>query len=134
MENITMESQDLRRGNIVTQNGDIIYGITTLSIHRFDIGDVKLNPVCLTKEWLLSFGFDKHEFGYNLRIKDDNGLSDYLLISLDDFECELYFVNHRISGEEEDFKYLTNTYFVHQLQNLYFVLVGHELLATKHLE
>jgi hypothetical protein len=122
-----MEANELRSGNIVAQDGDIIYGITTLSIHRFDIGIIKLNPIRITEEWLLRFGFTKHEFGYNLRIKDDNGLSDYLLIDLDDFECEIYFTNHRSQGEEVEFKYLTNTYFVHQLQNLYFTLVGSEL-------
>lgn len=131
-----MKANELRIGNWINHNklGKInIHGISS-HCNDFKIDNdlewvylKNCEYIKLTEEWLLSFGFLKHEFGYKLRYRDDNGLSDYLLINLQDFECELYFINHRISGIEEDFKYLTNVYHIHSLQNLYFALTNKEL-------
>ena len=83
----------------------------------------KLNttqPIPLTEEWLLKFGFEKsaQNFDYFQRVK-------YF-----DYSIKVGF--HKISFIIDEFGYLkaaTNTYVkaVHQLQNLYFALVNSEL-------
>jgi len=73
----------------------------------------ELNPIQLTEEWLLKFGFDYDsdialysKSGYDVCINDDNSISYYL-------------------GEYGSwYKNITH---VHQLQNLYFALTNEEL-------
>ena len=70
-------------------------------------------PIPLTEEWLLKFGFDY-----------DNETSTYsLLTSLR--KCDLC-IDILLSDGEYFWKYVELKY-VHQLQNLYFALTGNEL-------
>lgn len=120
---------DLRIGNYYSYNTEPIkLDGSTLSSYLINELEFKLFREPLTEDWLIAFGFDKHEFGYCKRYRDDNGLSDYLLISLDDFECETFFLNHRLGDHDSaKYTYLTNTYYVHQIQNLYYILSSEEL-------
>ena len=111
-----MEPRELRIGNyfinvagISIVNGSIIRWIEEGSYLRSD-------PIILTEEWLLKFGFVK----YNDRWwrYDKNGMFD-------------------ISNQFDAFCFQTcmwvndNIKHVHQLQNLYFALTGAELTLKK---
>ena len=126
-----MKTKDLRLGNLVYKDGEI-YQIESLGYHKSEspwqnlvhlasddddnICDYK--PILLTKEWLLKFGFRKYnDFVGHWYLKD----YDYSVINLHGkytcFACD------------GDIKYQlkANIRYVHQLQNLYFVLTGDEL-------
>jgi hypothetical protein len=72
-------------------------------------------PIPLTEEWKLKFGFEKTEWdnfnSYRLII----GNNDYTIVLYSDGNCE---VGDIITCKIE---------YVHQLQNLYFALKGEEL-------
>lgn len=72
-------------------------------------------PIPLTEEWKLKFGFEKTEWdnfnSYRLMI----GNNDYTIVLYSDGNCE---VGDIITCKIE---------YVHQLQNLYFALKGEEL-------
>ena len=129
-----MKATELRIGNLV--------GIKETALHAdgcnhseaiFEIEEIKkdvvqfkgyhaneyykdLNPISLTEQWLLDFGF-KNEIGYYSK-------GAFLISLADDASCffkdgRVYF-NSRIIIENQS-KY------VHQLQNLYFALIGEDL-------
>jgi hypothetical protein len=83
-----------------------------------------LNPIPLTEEWLLKFGFEKDDvfnkiFTY-LRLHD-------LCINKLSFRKSEGFICY------DGFKYRTllkHIQYVHQLQNLYFALTGKELVIS----
>ena len=45
-----MKASELRIGNYVSQDGEEIHGIVSLTIHRFQMGQIKLEPIPLTEE------------------------------------------------------------------------------------
>ena len=69
------------------------------------------NPIPLTEEWLLKFGFEKHDNGEDF---DEWSLGH---VEFTDFTDNTYEYNPTVLS----FKH------VHQLQNLYFALTGEEL-------
>jgi hypothetical protein len=106
----------------------------------------ELQGVPLTEEWLVKFGFVRSE-----KIKHGNGQdwqpeyprTDYVIFTLRDFQV-IYETMIYISKEEKpgdlitcdpdmsihhhgDYVYGQKPEYVHQLQNLYFVLTGEEL-------
>jgi hypothetical protein len=114
-----MKAEELRLGNLVSnmnpRHNDSILTIESIGDnHEVNVFYRKyllseLEPIPLTEEWLLKFGFHKY--------KGDN--SDCFL---NDFETscnrELFFWKGT---------YIQNIKYVHQLQNLYFALTGEEL-------
>lgn len=76
-----------------------------------------IEPIQLTEEWLLNFGFEK-ELGWdNMVYFNNNGMHIYL--------CE--------NGKESWLEYENDIVLksVHQLQNLYFALTNEELIINK---
>ncbi|MBB6109732.1 hypothetical protein SAMN05421821_105150 [Mucilaginibacter lappiensis] len=126
-----MIAQDLRLGNIVK-------GITTdyckvYSISYDDVSGIRfhsegstsstwsggkgIEPVELTEDWLIKFGLSKDE-------ASSNGSVRY------NFRYQRLTINLHSDGEHPVFfegNCITWVMFVHQLQNLYFVLTGEEL-------
>jgi hypothetical protein len=114
-----MKPNELRIGNLVEYKNQYIkvsgigpFGIQSegkeyLIIAKFSTPDIQ--PIPLTEEWLLNFGFEK--------FKGDN-----LDCFLNDFEtsCNLKLLFWK--GTQ-----IQNINYVHQLQNLYFALAGEEL-------
>jgi hypothetical protein len=75
--------------------------------------DEMFEPIPLTEEWLLKFGFVKiGEYWYKER-----------------FFIEMLFgrLNLRITINNAESAYASSVQYVHQLQNLYFALTGNEL-------
>jgi hypothetical protein len=116
-----MEAKELMIGNYVLQDNEFIKGITSNSIHKFDLGFIKLEPILITEEWLFKFGF-KDRSG-TLKNKMSYG------IEIGKMEIAWYRQDNktRFQTIENGFilKYVN---YVHELQNLYFSLTGEELI------
>ena len=74
-----------------------------------------IEPIPLTKEWLLKFGFEKEDEFLELQINDDISIIWVGYLSI------------MIQGTI-GFMYESELIYVHQLQNLYFALIGEELV------
>ena len=106
-----MKAKDLRIGNLIKYQNetlDVKHLKTTLSL----CGDKviyyrEIEPIQLTEEWLIKFGFVKEIDGY----------------SLDPLTIGKYWIRHNFAQliQSDKIKY------VHTLQNLYFALTGKEL-------
>jgi len=81
-----------------------------------------LKPIPLTEEWLLNFGFEKHESLIGFYFKGNLVVERNIIISGFNFRKR---INLRESLHLADFDY------THQLQNLYFALTGSELTINQ---
>jgi len=114
-----MKATELRIGNYVEFN------MHEPNYHHpiedgIDIDNADIwNPIPLTEEWLLKFGFCQSE-------KDEvyyDGLFNYALNS---YKSIWHFYAHNeVNGNKW---FLRDLQYVHQLQNLYFALIGEELI------
>lgn len=118
-----INANELRIGNIIRDEHGTVHiidkydFIEELTIYGFNFE--KCNPIPLTEEWLLKFGFEnKNEYF------DIVTYSNEICISLKDEEFSLYI---RIDEDSYYSFEWTKINFVHQLQNLYFALTGKEL-------
>ena len=139
-----MEAKDLRIGNYVCQRHNhlvnapgyatdiskpmIIHTIKPVRGRRYFVRfngagydtDVEksLVPIPLTDEWLERLGF-RLVCGYGWEISTDEG--SFLWIDPDDDFTFSFGVPYEASGNRRQIKY------VHELQNLYYALVGRDL-------
>lgn len=125
-----IQPQELRIGNHVfdidgdiMQIGDILdFGV---KFKNTSLGSIyeKINPIPLTEEILLKFGFNKeYQKGY---IGIDVCNSDFVLTEpLKMGEWQTKYTFQFKTGSVHKFKEIE---YVHQLQNLYFALTGEEL-------
>jgi hypothetical protein len=127
-----MKANELRIGNLVyfekpvhVQLGDIIdlknkiVSLSTYGIHLIEADEnTKVNPIPLTEELLLKFGFSKHNNTFYLeRIIFDISYNDEL-------ENGISICIGEYCSRGSCFEHIKS---VHQLQNLYFALTGEEL-------
>ena len=120
-----MKTTDLRIGNFIQdQFGDIITvdGLDDMDVFSCDCGDIPVHavqPIPLTEQWLLDFGFkvkrDFYEKG-KLSIASAN-LKDYYP------NGRVYYNSWAIVESQPKY--------VHQLQNLYFALAQEELILKE---
>jgi hypothetical protein len=126
-----MEAAELRIGNIVffhdTEMGKITYTheeiirgyeIQALEVDGY-IRDVEVEPIPLTEEWLLKFGFKQDSYSYikGVHQKIFSGVMKFdFNETLKDWEFSVGYITD-----------ITRILYVHQLQNLYFALTGEEL-------
>jgi len=103
---IIMRATELRIGNLVKDINGAIFKIRQENLCDFANGFIKVEPVPLTEELLLTFGFKNNRLG----------LFDCVKVG-DDIGYHIYFIG----------KHLKEVQYVHQLQNLYFALIGDEL-------
>lgn len=108
-----MKAQELRIGNLVYDS--------TKNVHRIERLDEKWDfigrfPIPLTEEWLVKSGAKK--------------IDDILdIFELDRFELfPFYTYGFWKVVDKETKAYITKVSYVHELQNMYFVLNGEELL------
>ena len=116
-----MKPEELRIGNYInSENGE--GRITCIEETRVSVDNDKLpytpldyiNPILLTGEWLIKFGFEKYDYDYKIgdfRIRNVRTLSG---IQTDKFEYLPFAIVVKIE-------------YVHQLQNLYFALINNDL-------
>ena len=115
-----IQPQLLRIGNYIEYNGEIIkLDGSLLCCYIQNELEFPLNPIPLTEEILLKFGFYFEDGFYCLRINNTAFmtiilLGSYVNYELSNFRQKIVFSRGEFSG-------------VHQLQNLYFALTGEEL-------
>ncbi len=115
-----MNSKELRIGNYVTQEGEFIQGISSNSIHKFDLKQILLEPISLTEEWLLKFGFhEKYKSTSNRWSKYTTGRNGLDLHDCEDDGGDLKGIFY--------YNFTLEVLYVHQLQNLYYAVTGEEL-------
>lgn len=121
-----MKATELRIGNVIMDYEEIITvdGIDDIDVFNKNIGDIPLhtiNPVQITEEWLLKFGFEKtYESQFRLKYDHPRNYIGYDFSKTEEKSME----DFRFYGHYIKIKY------VHQLQNLYFALTGEELHYT----
>lgn len=121
-----MEAKDLRIGNFVyLTDKEKVWEI----LDGYEIDKCEENPftqpIPLTEEWLLKFGFTRHHADYYndvILLKDvfnlDNG---------EQYDCLKVKIYPHELGSAQSVKGDLHIKHVHQLQNLYFALTGEEL-------
>ena len=109
-----MKAEELRIGNWIRYAGqEIELTRQKFKLSVFTLGLDELHePIPLTKEWLIRFGF---EYNYSFDLYSKSGFDIQLLEN----GIEFYI------GEYGS--YFTWIECIHQLQNLYFALTGQEL-------
>ena len=125
-----LTANELRIGNYLNYQGKIIKveGIHNRTIYHSDrqfdqVGVEKyitFEPIPLTDEWLLKFGFgksDEHEYGSNEH-------------DLFGFYYDYHFNKFYLDTPEDNI-YIPFIKYVHQLQNIYFSLTNTELNKIK---
>jgi len=133
----TMKAQELRIGNYVEWSTpalainikELSHKVSSKDLVNLEENKILLEPIPLTEEWLLKFGFKKwgrddmpRTISYNLNdlfsIFPSNAFCDFV-----GYGFIWYKPDRDKSIESARFKFK----YVHQLQNLYFVLTGEEL-------
>jgi hypothetical protein len=136
-----MKANDLRIGNLV--NYLIIDEMDErkkwFEVSEIDYDDLRIiqnkhevnqdyQPIQLTEEWLLKFGFFVENFDYSIPISDCEVV--WLTLIPQDEECTAYSVCVTQTDEDEldQNVFLSDISYVHQLQNLYYALTNKELI------
>ncbi len=128
-----MEAHELRIGNLVKWKStgdinDVIKIDVTIKNHCVNHINIKdCEPIPLTEEWLLKFGFEKtvfdsEETGYGVEYDLKN--KEFHLSYCDDFSISISYKKENLSITP-NIELFRN---VHQLQNLYFALTNEELI------
>lgn len=107
-----MDIRELRIGNYIKlMLNDEDFKLIQVTLNDLEVIDNKkgiFEPIPITEEWLLKFGFEKTPLGYFKK--------DGIILVVEDFYYECL-----LGSVAKILKY------IHQLQNLYFALTGKEL-------
>mgnify|MGYP000976602942 CR=1 FL=1 len=107
-----MKASELRIGNLVLDAFGDICDIDFIRI--CNVEKMKLQPIPITEEWLLKFGFRKDGMYY-----ENAHLQLSKIISKNGYDCYCTDLDFSV--------FMTELEHIHQLQNLYFALTGEEL-------
>jgi len=113
-----MKASELRIGNSIMQDDELVF-VTWWRLELMEKNKIEYNPISLTEEWLLKFGFKYKKWDDHFIIK--NG--DYFN-SIKKYDDSWHY---NTDESEATCYYLTTIKYIHQLQNLYFALTGEEL-------
>ena len=119
------QPQELRIGNYVEYNGEIIkLDGSLLCCYIQNELEFPLNPIPLTEEILLKFGFNEVEGERWCDMHEEFEECNYYYLSM----FKIYY-NPETDIFEDDslYHFNVNLKYVHQLQNIYFALTGEEL-------
>ena len=124
-----MKAKELRIGNFYLDINDSLTEISGYELHQMtikenkgDLGIMEFQPIPLTEEWLLKFGFEVEEMrnGYQYT------LNGFCLWNSLDSECYSFMIgNDRNDMNIFDIELKC----LHKLQNLYFALTNTELVC-----
>lgn len=119
--NLIYDRHNAREGTIMRLNAGEMYPITYSFDKTFECSmpyGTTIEGIILTEDWLLRFGFESRE-------RDVPALDTIIYYILDGHEFIQDINNKWFLG---GYSWNTNRFsYVHQLQNLYFVLTGNEL-------
>ena len=114
-----IDVKELRIGNIVSRRGSHEELAVDIDLFiKISRHPIFFEPIKLTEEWLLKFGFAKDEDQLKWGYLDFTKGSIYIRLNID---STFYRDGHKCLGDMKHLKC------VHQLQNLYFALTGTEL-------
>ena len=130
-----MKTTELRIGNFIQDQFDDIItvdGLDDMDVYSSDCGDIPVHavqPIPLTEQWLLDFGFE--ETIEESFIKEFDGAT--LIIFIINGVAELIYKHYSSHSENEidNAVCLLSVEYVHQLQNLYFALTQEELILKE---
>lgn len=135
-----MDKNQFRLGNLIGfEDNHSTFEITKLLEERVEGAGGKngtwsnpyyqVVPIRLTKEWLIKFGFAKDSSNiYVIKMHDTGGPKlKCLAVYLDENNYTVAIVDYYTGIEKTDLLHLDYNY-VHELQNLYFILTGQELI------
>lgn len=120
-----IQPQELRIGNYIEYNGEIIkLDGSLLCCYIQNELDYPFNEVPLTEEILLKFGFNEVEGERWCDMHEEFEECNYYYLSM----FKIYY-NPETDRFEDDslYHFNVNLKYVHQLQNLFFILCGGEL-------
>lgn len=130
-----MKIQEIRIGSFVFQFGEVTrivqldvggktyHRINDMQVHKSSFltgGKICFEPIILTGDWLLKFGFERI-FMHTFQIKY-NFIRDERILTIEGEGGYVAFI-----GKKTNIISISTIQYVHQLQNLYFVLTGDEL-------
>jgi hypothetical protein len=128
-----MKASELRIGNLVIySNGSILFKVISISEFGIDIENEvektyieydEFEPIPLTEEWLLKFGFIRHHADYANDVIYIKNVPDNIEFEWGVYPFELG--SGFVINNSQKLNY------VHQLQNLYFALTGEELVVKE---
>ena len=107
-----MKATELRIGNWIMTTPNNKFQVTPDEYKNWDVNGMWANPIPLTEEWLVKFGFEKGKKGI------------YQLCSFD-MEHTMWILDNGVSDLHGQVVH------VHQLQNLYFAITGEELIIKE---
>ena len=133
-----MKTTDLRLGNFISINfgnrddGKVITvdGVSDCEIYNEEYGYSpcnEFNPIPLTEQWLLDFGFNQSIEGQWYIHFDEMCLTIYE-------DLPQYIVEIHDMEMDKSSIFLKSIQYVHQLQNLYFALTQEELILKERIE
>ena len=122
-----MKANELRLKNLILHDG-VAKEVIALADEDIVVKDFagkpdSFEPIELTEEWLVKFGFrpestwNKDEMSFNISLNNKNA------ISINPYDCS-FCVG---ANEWTEWTFPMDIFYVHQLQNLYFALTGEEL-------
>lgn len=124
-----LSSKELRVGNIALNGEGEYYTVNETTFVTVKDNTLHLFGVQLTKDLLQKCKFKESAFEYRYYSLHITDKGTYLLINPEDGGAK--YGNYRSSCECDGFAetqfYTADTFFLHQLQNLYFMLTGEEL-------
>jgi hypothetical protein len=129
-----MKAKEFRIGNLIKTHGAITT-VDARTIFDFNTDERKKEPIPLTKEWLIKFGFEKNGFGsfeyerprkISIRVKV-MFTDDYVYLRQSNDECSAN--DSLIAIWNKDVA--RRDMYVHEWQNLFFALTGEELTTHK---
>ena len=119
-----MEEKELRIGNYVNIEDTIL----RVDLQELYYNSSLMNPIPLTEEWVLKFGFEKddNEFRVPKIIGFIESVYEICIRFHDDF-CDVVLEEEQLNIDTYAVVLPLKLKYVHQLQNLYFALTGQEL-------
>jgi len=118
-----LKASELRINNLIIWEGEE-YKVEASFFDQYRDEDIE--PIPLTKEWLVKFGFRSESEVQKIEFNHDGEICDQLVFNINN-DKHVSLKNWK--GESMDCWYISNHEIkhVHQLQNLYFALTGEEL-------
>lgn len=120
-----MKATELRIGNwMYSAKRKIPFEITVDDLKIIDEGNSLTEPIPLTEEWLIKFGFDNEvskEDGWTITID-----KDWCYLTIDTEGGAILWDNSE-NLDRGNYPTIRVLKHVHELQNLYFALTGEEL-------
>ena len=131
-----MKTTDLRIGNLVSYKNEDIVVVDAVSkdfilTHgQFKISTPNIEPISLTEQWLVDFGFEKYTGRYGVYYKH-YALEGFRVWLPRDIYGWGYTVGRKDFETGDTYWVKNEVRYVHQLQNLYFALTQEELILKE---